>query len=1005
LEKGVAGDRIYVRKINIESPYNNFCQVKDSSWIYIKDQKLIDDTNEQNILIPDKPISKDEIVNISVNQVAATFYSQKIQMLNGGNFPNKEDKDDAAYRISKIALTINNIHKDIFSLFSGAVGFQNYINSQDQEWQYSNTIIQPTVEGLNNYLKYISNFYQSAYSNQLLIKNAKSESKLYWLAYILSAEALGIMPVHDKIEILKQIAVGGIQEIDRIGEFVRLDPLYAAILPKLNKMNEERFALKVIESISFGLDQNDEFLEKLLFLYQEKAGAKTTLFETLYTGLDDNRLKVYSMGLINDADNRMKFMDLFQKIWLKSKYNPYFSSPTYTKPPIFGGVYTESFFLSPNGIKYFDPDKAPAILTYEYDVSDPNVLDSSFSVSYEYKMIGVMITVEKVTETIRFEQSVNPEGSSNYQTTRKKEFYGTYHLFQPVFVIGFKPDLDIKIPTTIFPIIYINYMVRYSTLKYIDHGILLTAEVALMFTGIGELESLHYLGYLKYISRIGRLNPEELVLSWKAIQGVSDALAFTAGNGEALTRFIESTTNDIATKEASKKANRFFGYVFFGSITSSIFLKTKVIESAIGFTTELDHLNANNIFYEINPDLKTLIYGLADNDALVISFTRNKIVGLPEGKNILGRFNQFENPFKLKFGNDFGQIASEDKFWKVINENNAKHVSNWERLSIKNLSEAKDVKFITQQRPVEGILKLAIDEHPQILKNIRLANKDIQNVIFDKFSDIDEPILDLIKANPERMSILSTLKADKIELLRQNDYFWLKCDFELRQILDGQKELLKGFGKIKKSKPNGISLLTDSSKKGKAIEFLNDGNRWSNGKFFEDVNKEILLKEMTLNEDIYISVDIAFYNADGVKISDIIQEVDGLRFNKTSGKIEEIISVKLDKGQHTPGVDNKKVTDYFFNCPDDGLVLKQYIVDKLKLKVKKYDAAVEAKIIYTDLKTGKEISVPPSIFKQRIKGNLDYSSEYFQKIHPETMNITKHDLIESIYQSLKNKIN
>ena len=923
-------------------------------------------------------------------------------MLNGGNFPNKEDKDDAAYRISKIALTINNIHKDIFPLFSGAAGFQNYINSQDQEWQYSNTIIQPTSEGLTNYLKYINNFYQSAYSNQLLIKNAKSESKLYWLAYVLSAEALGIMPVHDKIEILKQIAIGGIQEIDRIGELVRLDPLYGAILPKLNKMNEERFALKVIESISFGLDQNDEFLEKLLFLYQEKAGAKTTLFETLYTGLDDNRLKVYSMGLVNDADNRMKFMDLIQKIWLKSKYNPYFNSPTYTKPPIFGGVYTESFFLSPNGIKYFDPDKAPAILTYEYDVSDPNVLDSSFSVSYEYTMIGMMIMVEKVTETIRFEQSVNPEGSSNYQTTRKKEFYGTYHLFQPVFVIGFKPDLDIKIPTTIFPIIYINYMVRYSTLKYIDHGILLTAEVALMFTGIGELESLHYLGYLKYISKIGRLNPEELVLSWKAIQGVSNALAFTAGNGEALTRFIESTTNDLATKEAAKKANKFFGYIFMGSLTSSIFLKGKVIESAIDFTTELDRLNANGTFYEINADLKTLVYGLADNDILVISFTGNKIVGLPEGGNILSKFNAFENPFKIKFGKDFGQLAREVQEWKTLNSKNAIAVDNWERLSAKNLVEAKDITFITKRRPVEGILKLAIDEHPQILKNIRLANKNIQKVIFDEFSDIDDVIFDLIKADPESMSILSTLKADKIELLRQNDYFWLKSKYELEVINDLQDPLNAAVETIKR-RENGISWFANPNKK-RAMDFVEDGNAWSSGELIEVPSKQFLKTNLSNNEDVYVNIDIAFYGLNG-RIGGKFQEIDGLRYSKVTGEIEKIISMKLPD-KNSWGKDFKKLTDYFRNMPDNGIELKNHLrayFNNVKIDV---DAIVEAKIIYVDIRTGKEVTEIPSVFKLKIKNSdLYIQQNNFERFHPESFGTNKSDLLESSYQSIKNKLN
>lgn len=193
------------------------------------------------------------------------------------------------------------------------------------------------------------------------------------------------------------------------------------------------------------------------------------------------------------------------------------------------------------------------------------------------------------------------------------------------------------------------------------------------------------------------------------------------------------------------------------------------------------------------------------------------------------------------------------------------------------------------------------------------------------------------------------------------------------------------------------------SEKNKAEKFLNDGSKWSNGELIEIPSKKYLKETLNADENVYLSVDIAFYKNNGKRIEGRIQEIDGLLLSETD-EIESIISMKINKKRHSFDTDNDKLL-LMKNLPDNGIEMKNYILNNDQLKklsntIK--NEAVEAKIIYTDLRTGREITEPPSIFKYKIKSSYDAINS-FEKIHPETFNTTKEILIESSYQSIKNK--
>lgn len=101
--------------------------------------------------------------------------------------------------------------------------------------------------------------------------------------------------------------------------------------------------------------------------------------------------------------------------------------------------------------------------------------------------------------------------------------------------------------------------------------------------------------------------------------------------------------------------------------------------------------------------------------------------------------------------------------------------------------------------------------------------------------------------------------------------------------------------------------------------------------------------------------------------------------------------------------DVKKLTEYFFNLPDEGQQLRNYIENILQLKQIDVPKIATAKIFYNDLRTGKEFKISPSQFKLRIKSNYTQSTD-FERFHPETFGTTKDDLLESSYQTFKNKL-
>lgn len=636
LDNPILGDKIKIRKLKVIFPYTDI-SVSVINWDYTPGADIVDTNSE--IIIPANAISQEE--PIPLHPVAKGFYDQNISLITDAA-SQIVNKDEGAYLLVLTTLQINRIEKNIFPLFNNDVDFSGYITSQNEEWSSTKSFVKPTLVDIQNYFNEITSFYNSLYTNQILIKQAKDETKLYWLAYVLSAKGLAVVPVSDKIELLKYIAKGTILERSRLSEILSLNPVYKFLLPSI--IDEEYLVLKILESVTLNLTQCDVFLEFLLKIYFNNTQKGSTFFEVLYSKIDDNRMSRYpSLG--SDSDNRKKYIKTLYSIWETSKYNPLYNSPSYTIPANEYGVYPQSFFMTPSGQLKYNQYTSPPVFEYESNGDAWR----QYSATFDFELDGITISAQRITEETYISGEL-------VQTDKEYEEYGTYHLYQPVAVLGYKPDPDLKADMpkeNRFPIFFLYYTNDYDELKNLDFGVTAIIEVALNFLFIGELSTLRYLKYLSPMGRLTSLPAEELVLNWTAVQDVNEAIQFTAGNALVLSNYLNNTSSDENIIRLTQKINIFLAVITIGSLVAKKYTKARVIAAADDVTREIDNLTKNGIAHNLPSDVVNAIRKIGNNTNQLISLTRNKIISIPNAQGLLSRFEALNNTKKFDFYKDF----------------------------------------------------------------------------------------------------------------------------------------------------------------------------------------------------------------------------------------------------------------------------------------------------------------------------------------------------------------
>lgn len=534
------GDKIEVFRLHIKTPYNYFYKLEKFNIDYKKDVDVLD--SNQDIIVP---ANKEPII-INYNDVTTTsqqFYNKRISIVNA--FNETKEKNSAALLITKIALMINKIQREIFSLFTVySNNFESYVTNQLNEWLSDQILINPSLEDLEEFEQNITNYYRAAYSNQLKILESTGEEKLYWLALGLSSQSLSILSVDDKIKILNYLIKNKLSD-------------------HLEKLKDEELVVNIVASFnSANLREIDSFLEKFISI-QPDIDTNQTLYEVLYLKMSKStNFKEGLLGLTNWAlktdykptSTRSQFVQILYVLWQFSKFCPYnddfsikpntlgFKNVNNNAIPNFSNEVDYNNYLFhyshdtaysaeeittlPDHIteKYFTykmiyEDASPMIIPYEsekeYGIFFDNfsfvINDNKIKAYQEFETWGCSTNGAPSLNSPDYDKWINyhrNDCDEFYQSKRKINIlYGTYDIFQPVSLINTNVETKTAISTvygeniiengktinSFIPVFVLAHIDEEGDNSDIESAIGYAVDIALTFSAVGNLSKLRHL--------------------------------------------------------------------------------------------------------------------------------------------------------------------------------------------------------------------------------------------------------------------------------------------------------------------------------------------------------------------------------------------------------------------------------------------------------------------------------------------------------------------------------
>ncbi|KIX22043.1 hypothetical protein SY27_05075, partial [Flavobacterium sp. 316] len=534
----------------------------------------------------------------------------------------------------------------------------------------------PDYDTFKKYYQALVNFYTNCYRVKLQFSDKTETEKLELLIKCLPASALNIIPLEQRINLLINLAKGRIFE------------------------DKENLVLKIILSI----DPSDAttFLYKLEKTIIYEGEDNYTLYEALYNKIDD---QIAWFG----KDNRKALMLQLFKLWYVSAYNPSMDTGDFADTTVQDLEDIESALIGYEAntvLLNYDAEKFFGFYTDNMDFSFSN------------KKIAVF---EEKQEIIK----VAPNYGNDFQTEKVRTIsvkIGTYNIFQAISLNDYKEnDVAIKIPlvdleqdgqkvTALLPLFYLKYMDDYGDNEDLWTGIGLTLDVALTFTGVGNINKLRYLRHIGKFGkayrawRNGNATAEVLFTVkalWSATQGVAALFEITSS---LLSIYLEYYTNSCNNYKTDVTANinnitpngqlpddsqqsdeykrcklidRILFAIQIGSLGMDL-LASKMIKKhskeleLLGFPPEWDL-----------PQFQTLKTTFQDLNNLDINNYFNFINQIPDTyrATIGNKLLSYGDVTKQnEFLNDFGAVEQTEGFWKMMAKDGAEGVENWKKL-------------------------------------------------------------------------------------------------------------------------------------------------------------------------------------------------------------------------------------------------------------------------------------------------------------------------------------
>jgi hypothetical protein len=655
-------DLIFSRKLKIETPFTKFCFTNEYKWIYNPTDIILDDN--LNVKIPVRATIEE--LEHPVSGVAKAFYDQAIATVL--TLP-VALQASCAYVVSSTAIKIDRIRQDIFSILNSDEQFNLYIQNQEYEWANAKLFSNPSPEIYASYYANLTSFYHNAYSNQLYLKQAKKGEKLYYLAHILPPSGLSVIPAYDKIDLLRTIAIG---------------PILGAISGVAGAVNEEELVIKIVQSVPD--NQISAFLNGLLSNHIIEGDDQKTLFEVLYRNVDDAGI---------GAENMTAFVKELYKLWFKSDYNPYnidgsvkgnlASITNYQAKPTKLDYQSESFLWIFNSSNYdFRFNKSKINIVEPVTSMSGDVPTTDYNLIGSYGIYQTLVIAHKSTSTSEIS-------------------------FAALEIDGVQNDA--------LPLFYLKFLDDKMATENLKTSLKIGLDLALTFSGVGNLSKLKYLRYLTPLGRRALAAGGEELIAYELYRGTAALVEISASTADILLNYAINYENTYC-KLGGPKYNldkcqfyrRLADFSFCLQLVSGIvdYHYTRKLEEGAARLLE------GPIPNDLHPDVLNLIKKFAGNiDTLKLAFRERC-------KSIFDDYNS-EIWRKINNAGSEGEItltqrdellnyldSSSDDYIKEIN--NGELIDHW--FKIQDLKPMrKDINYLVKYKEITNNVELQTHVH------------------------------------------------------------------------------------------------------------------------------------------------------------------------------------------------------------------------------------------------------------------------------------------------------
>jgi len=641
-------------------------------------------------------------------------------------------------------------------------GFKNYISTKElYPTSSNNNFYDGYDEVFSNYKLALDNFYHNlrVKDEEGLFPDNDSESRIMVLKDILPSSAWSLFPFSFRRNI--------------IDSYITENSL---------KGENETQCLRIIHSFYLVPTDGEDFLNYLL----RKRDGSVTNFERLFRLFNDKTISQVSpvVGFFaQEKTNRRNFVFAIYEIWKRSKYDfRYFPVNT---TPTDDGVNPDAFFLTGEGKNYYKPDGDGKYFTTlefgtidllpQYPGDSPGIgtkefIDTSFYVDEALQQEKVHIT-KVISHNFN---SVNQNGSylglgpEGYQD--KEQMY--LHLYQPINLISYKPEEDLKdfVPQDpIIPAFVYYYFNEYDRVKDINAawslGIDITIEVVFFFIsgGTSVIKDLRYLHYVTDIGKAFRVETaaEEAVLILRATEIGGEVFTLTSSMCWSASQYIETSSNNAQTKETARKVARVFFFLTMLGAGATIYARKQATRAA---REVLRDVNYNSLPKKVKD---VVIHLTGVEDAAIATF-RSTINNLdPNTKNLYNGFVALSEDLQKIFLKEFEKATQAQL--RLMNDF-PNSVNNWKNLFTKSIDDRIIVDVIVKQSKIDAIVKYySVPALRDILKPLSFKERWL---FLDEFGDVDIAVFNELKKKPIGINALldaKTLPKNSIDMFDVDD--------------------------------------------------------------------------------------------------------------------------------------------------------------------------------------------------------------------------------------------